>query len=85
MSIIVTEQSVEVYIMNFTAYVDRQRRAIRAAHFKEEAVACNDEVDAVGVIEDRDAARYFERLSAKLFEELDSMRGFRREERKVCC
>ena len=72
--------------MNFTAYVDRQRQAVRAAHFKEEAFACSGELAAENeAIKDRDSARYFERLSAKLFEELDSMRGFRREERKVCC
>ena len=71
--------------MNFTAYVDRQRQAIRAAHFKEE---CVREVLSAGTAvesEEPCAARYFERLSAKLFEELDSMRGFRREECEVCC
>lgn len=72
--------------MNFTAYVDRQRQKVRAARIKEETFACSDKISyGNGAIEDRGAARYFEKLSAKLFEELDSMRGFRREEREACC
>ena len=79
--------------MNFTSYVDRQRQAIRAARFSEVALACGREVlpagAAVGAAaeskEERRAAQYFERLSVKLFEELDALRGFRREEGEVCC
>ena len=78
--------------MNFTSYVDRQRQAVRAAQFDEVAFACGREVlpacaaaGADGSQEQRGAAQYFERLSAKLFEELDVMRGFRREEGEVCC
>ena len=79
--------------MNFTSYVDRQRQAVRATQLNGVAFACVREVlPSGGAInasaeskEERRAARYFERLSAKLFEELDSMRGFRREEGEVCC
>ena len=74
--------------MTFTAYVDRQRQAIRSAHFHVAATACRREILPAGAaeeVDEREAALYFERLSAKLFEELDSMRGLRREEVEVCC
>ena len=74
--------------MTFTAYVDRQRQAIRSAHIYEAATACSRKILPPGAaeeVDEREAALYFERLSAKLFEELDSMRGLRREEVEVCC
>lgn len=72
--------------MNFLSYVDRQRRAVRAEQIDRAAVACESRAVPGDIIaDDSAAAKYFERLSSKLFEELDAMRGFRREEEAVCC